>query len=122
MLAPSVLLISLLAYVVGTNAIPTLLSARDNSTCSSSGALCNTGTVSCCQTIYPSNSSALSKITSALNIPLDPVQGFVGMGCSPLSVIGPGSGAVCTQESVCCSGNTYYGLINIGCTAINIYL
>ncbi|KAJ8597270.1 fungal hydrophobin [Rhizopogon salebrosus TDB-379] len=122
MLAPSALLISLVAFVAGTSAVPTLF-ARDNSTCSSSGAQCNTGTVSCCQTTYPSNSDALFKITDALGIqlPFDS-EGFVGLGCSPISVIGAGSGAVCTQQPVCCSGNTYYGLINIGCSPINIYL
>ncbi|KAG1772082.1 hydrophobin [Suillus occidentalis] len=121
MFALSLLLVSLLAFIVGSSAVPTL-SARDNSTCSSSGAQCNTGTVSCCQSTYASNSNSLSRITSALNIALDPVEGSVGLGCSPISVIGTGSGAVCNQEPVCCSGNTYYGLINIGCSPINIYL
>ncbi|KAG2155292.1 hydrophobin [Suillus bovinus] len=120
MFALSLPLVSLLAFVVGTSAVPTL-SARDNSTCST-GAQCNTGTVSCCDTTYESNSPKLSRIISVLNISLDPVEGSVAMGCSPLSVIGAGSGAVCTQQPVCCSGNTYYGLINIGCSPINIYL
>ena len=56
--APSVLLISLLAFVAGSDAVPTL-SARDNSTCSSSGAQCDTGTVSCCQTTYAVRTSSL---------------------------------------------------------------
>ncbi|KAG1820025.1 fungal hydrophobin [Suillus variegatus] len=121
MFALSLPLVSLLAFVVGTSAVPTL-SARDNSTCSSTGAQCDTGTVSCCDTTYKSNSHELSRILSVLNIALDPVEGNVAMGCSPISVIGTGSGAECNQEPVCCSGNTYYGLINIGCSPINIYL
>ncbi|KAG2098099.1 fungal hydrophobin [Suillus cothurnatus] len=121
MFALSLPLVSLLAFVVGTNAVPTL-SARDNSTCSS-GAQCDTGTVSCCETTYDYASPSLAAITNALKIALDPAEGSkVGMGCSPISVIGTGSGAVCNQEPVCCSGNTYYGLINIGCSPINIYL
>ncbi|KAG0696330.1 fungal hydrophobin [Suillus ampliporus] len=120
MFAPSVVLTTLLAFAVGTSAVPTL-SARDSSTCSS-GAQCNTGTVSCCQTTYSSDSTALSSITGLLGIILGPIEGNVGLGCSPISVIGAGSGAVCNQEPVCCSGNTYYGLINIGCSPINIYL
>lgn len=60
-----------------------------------------------CLTPKQSNSNSLSRITSALNIALDPVEGSVGLGCSPISVIGTGSGAVCNQEPVCCSGNTY---------------
>ncbi|KAG1748127.1 hypothetical protein EDB19DRAFT_1946103 [Suillus lakei] len=99
MFAPSVLLVFVLAFVLGTSAVPTL-SARDNSTCSSTGAQCNTGTVSCCQTTYASDSKSLSRITSALNIALDPAEGSVGMGCSPISVIGTGSGALVTHTSI----------------------
>jgi len=123
MFAPFALLFSLLAFVAETSAVP-VLSSRDNSTCSSSGAQCNTGTVSCCETTYPvssyflifvglsytskqANSSVLTNITSTLNIQLGPADGSFGMGCSPLGAIGPGSGAMCVAEPVCCSGNTY---------------
>ncbi|KAG1745031.1 hydrophobin 2 [Suillus paluster] len=123
MIAPSILLTSLLAFVAGTSAVPAL-SARGGSgdTCSSTGADCNTGSVSCCQSTYSSDSATVGTLTSLLGIVLGPVEGSVGLGCSPISVIGAGSGATCNQEPVCCSGNTYNGLINIGCSPINIYL
>ncbi|KAG2364774.1 hydrophobin [Suillus spraguei] len=118
MFALSVPLVSLLAFVAGTNAVSVpALSARGGT-----GAECNTGTVSCCDTTYAYGSPSLTKITSGLGITLDPFEGSAGLGCSPISVIGAGSGSVCTQQPVCCSGNTYYGLINIGCSPINIYL
>ncbi|KAF9224193.1 hypothetical protein BS17DRAFT_817089 [Gyrodon lividus] len=50
------------------------------------------------------------------------VQGLVGLGCTPITVVGTGSGAVCTQQPVCCTGNTYSGLINVGCSPINLNL
>ncbi|KAG2064743.1 hydrophobin [Suillus decipiens] len=118
MFALAVPLVSLLAYIAGTSAasVPAL-SARGGT----SGE-CNTGTISCCDSTYAYGDPSLTKITSGLGISLDPFEGFAGVDCSPMSVVGAGSGAVCTQEPVCCSGNTYYGIINIGCSPINIYL
>jgi hypothetical protein len=35
------------------------------------------------------------------------VLGDVGLGCSPISVIGTGDGANCLQQPVCCSDESY---------------
>ncbi|KAG2364775.1 hypothetical protein BDR07DRAFT_1607878 [Suillus spraguei] len=117
MFALSAPLFSLLAFIAGTSAaIVPSLSARGG------GGECNTGTISCCDSTYAYGSPSLTKITSGLGITLDPFEGLAGYDCSPISVIGAGSGSVCTQQPVCCSGNTYYGIINIGCSPIDIYL
>ncbi|KAG2032424.1 hypothetical protein BDR03DRAFT_970119 [Suillus americanus] len=50
------------------------------------------------------------------------VLGEVGLGCTPISVIGTGDGASCLQQPVCCSNESYNGLVNIGCTPINLIL
>ncbi|KAG2144119.1 fungal hydrophobin-domain-containing protein [Suillus bovinus] len=81
---------------------------------------CNTGNIQCCQrtqTVDEYNKNA----TAHGAIPIDAdILGHVGLYCSPISVIGAGAGATCSQEPLCCSDNQYYGLINIGCTPINI--
>jgi hypothetical protein len=35
------------------------------------------------------------------------ILGDVGLGCSPISVIGTGNGANCLQQPVCCSNESY---------------
>ncbi|KAG1831030.1 fungal hydrophobin-domain-containing protein [Suillus variegatus] len=81
---------------------------------------CDTGNIQCCQQTqtvdeYNKNATAHGKI------PID-ILGRVGLGCSPITIVGTGAGATCSQEPLCCSDNQYYGLINIGCTPINIYI
>jgi len=41
-----------------------------------------------------------------LQIPAN-ILGSVGLGCTPISVVGLGSGATCTQQPVCCSGDSF---------------
>ncbi|KAI0787398.1 fungal hydrophobin-domain-containing protein [Fomes fomentarius] len=74
---------------------------------------CTTGPVQCCNQIEKSNSSVVSVILGLLGIVLGP-DVDVGLGCSPLSVIGIGSGS-CSAHTVCCENNSHGGLISIGC-------
>ncbi|KAF9467917.1 fungal hydrophobin-domain-containing protein [Collybia nuda] len=82
---------------------------------------CNTGPIQCCNSVQASNAPGLLGLLGLLGVVLGPVTGLVGLGCSPLSVIGVG-GNSCTAQPVCCTGNTFHGLINIGCSPININL
>jgi len=68
------------------------------------------------------------------------LPGLMGTGCTPITVIGTGSGSDCTQQPVCCSDNYFVriqpsfsiseflklllqnGLINVGCSPINLSL
>ncbi|KAG2060068.1 hydrophobin [Suillus hirtellus] len=83
---------------------------------------CDTGNIQCCQgtqTVDEYNKNA----TAHGRVPIDiDILGRVGLGCSPITIVGAGAGATCSQEPLCCSDNQYYGLINIGCTPINIYI
>ncbi|KIJ67320.1 hypothetical protein HYDPIDRAFT_25785 [Hydnomerulius pinastri MD-312] len=83
---------------------------------------CNTGSISCCNSVQDANSSAVTLLAGLLGIVLGDLTGQVGLGCTPITVIGVGSGATCTQEPVCCTGNSYNGLINLGCSPINLNL
>ncbi|KAF4565458.1 hypothetical protein EYR40_002466 [Pleurotus pulmonarius] len=63
---------------------------------------CNTGPIQCCDNVFGG------------------ITGLVGFGCSPiLSIAG---GPKCNTQTVCCTGNTFNGLFNIGCTPINLNL
>ncbi|KAF8838405.1 hydrophobin [Paxillus ammoniavirescens] len=81
---------------------------------------CNTGSMQCCNN-YQSASSLNQLLTSIgfLDV-LAGVTGNVGTDCTPITVVGTGSGADCTAQPVCCTDNTFNGLINVGCTPINL--
>ncbi|KDR80230.1 hypothetical protein GALMADRAFT_153891 [Galerina marginata CBS 339.88] len=82
---------------------------------------CNTGTISCCNSVGSASSLGLTGILGLLGIVLDPITAILGLDCSPISVIGV-AGNSCSAQPVCCTGNQFNGLINIGCTPININL
>ncbi|KAH7884646.1 hydrophobin-3 precursor [Phlebopus sp. FC_14] len=81
---------------------------------------CNTGAINCCNSVQ--QASTVNSIFGLLGMPdvLTGVTGLVGTGCTPITVVGTGSGAECEQQPVCCTGNKMNGLINIGCTPINL--
>ena len=56
------------------------------------GASCSTGAIQCCQTVDTANSTAIAPILGALGIVVQDVNALVGLGCSPISVVGVGSG------------------------------
>ncbi|KAI0709907.1 fungal hydrophobin [Earliella scabrosa] len=78
---------------------------------------CNTGPVQCCETVTKSNDNVIGAILGLLNLPVIPDL-LVGLKCSPLSVVGLGSGNSCRQRPVCCQNNSKGGLISIGCIPI----
>ncbi|KAF9043361.1 fungal hydrophobin-domain-containing protein [Panaeolus papilionaceus] len=81
---------------------------------------CNTGSVQCCNQVMDSKSDSFTVLAALLGFSISDITGQVGMGCSPISVIGLGSGANCNAQPVCCSGNKFNGLINIGCSPITL--
>ncbi|KIJ67294.1 hypothetical protein HYDPIDRAFT_25762 [Hydnomerulius pinastri MD-312] len=83
---------------------------------------CDTGSLQCCNSVQAADSSAVTTLLGLLGIVVGDLTGQVGLGCSPITVVGTGSGATCTQEPVCCTGNSYSGLINLGCSPINLNL
>ncbi|KAI0788019.1 fungal hydrophobin [Fomes fomentarius] len=75
---------------------------------------CNTGPVQCCESVTKAHDNVITAILGLLNIPIVPDL-LVGLKCSPLSVVGLGSGNACRQRPVCCENNSHGGLISIGC-------
>ncbi|KIJ38674.1 hypothetical protein M422DRAFT_176246 [Sphaerobolus stellatus SS14] len=81
---------------------------------------CNTGEAQCCDTVQSASAPAASLITGLLGIVISGVDVLVGLGCTPITIIGLDQGAHCAQEPVCCENNNFNGLINIGCTPISL--
>ncbi|KIJ29212.1 hypothetical protein M422DRAFT_269392 [Sphaerobolus stellatus SS14] len=81
---------------------------------------CNTGSTQCCTSVQSSSSDLITSLFGLLDIVLGDITGLVGLGCTPISILGLGSGANCAQQPVCCTNVTFNGLINIGCTAISL--
>ncbi|KAG1758286.1 fungal hydrophobin [Suillus occidentalis] len=83
---------------------------------------CNTGEISCCNNSTSYESSAAQKAFDQVGlVDVEAVVGaFVGLECSGISVVGTSSGCEANQEPLCCEDNSYNGLVNLGCTPINV--
>ncbi|TFK24615.1 hydrophobin-315 [Coprinopsis marcescibilis] len=85
---------------------------------------CNGGQVQCCNSVQQANN--LDYYTGALlgllQIDVKQLTGSVGATCTALNVVGVGASAACNQQKVCCTGNSFNGVIALGCTPINVAL
>ncbi|KAI1791616.1 fungal hydrophobin [Ganoderma leucocontextum] len=81
---------------------------------------CDTGSMQCCNQVEDSQSVAGSTLLSVLGIDLQDVTGQIGLGCSPLSVVGVGASDACSASPVCCQNNNVGGLVSIGCVPISL--
>ncbi|PPQ87946.1 hypothetical protein CVT25_001131 [Psilocybe cyanescens] len=82
---------------------------------------CNTGDLQCCNSAQAANSAAASAALGLLGIVVQDVTALVGLTCNPISVIGVG-GNSCTAQPVCCTNNSFNGVVALGCTPVNINL
>ena len=57
------------------------------------------------------NSAAGSALLSALGLNLQDTTAQLGLGCSPISAIGVGSGNACASNAVCCQNNNVVSVI-----------
>ncbi|KAG1733333.1 hydrophobin [Suillus paluster] len=81
---------------------------------------CNTGSISCCEsTTSTSNYNSAAKLLGLVPVVAD-VAAVVGLSCSGVTVVGTSSGCEANQEPLCCTDNKYNGLVNLGCTPINV--
>ncbi|KAN0092576.1 Fungal hydrophobin domain containing protein [Tylopilus felleus] len=103
-------LFAVASLVVLAVASPAPLALRDQ---------CSTGPISCCNSVQQASviNSLLNEF-GFLNV-LAGVTGQVGLGCSPITVIGA-SGTSCTGQTACCNGDTFNGVIQADCTPINV--
>ncbi|KAJ3512705.1 hypothetical protein NLJ89_g3374 [Agrocybe chaxingu] len=82
---------------------------------------CNTGPIQCCNQTGTAKDTAIAKILGLLGVVVGDITAIVGVNCNPITVIGAG-GNSCTAQPVCCTNNSFNGLIALGCIPININL
>ncbi|KAI9063614.1 fungal hydrophobin [Trametes sanguinea] len=85
-----------------------------------SGSTCSTGALQCCNSVQSADSASITAILGLLGIVLGDLTGLVGLGCSPISVVGVGSGNACSANAVCCENNNVGGLLSVGCIPIQL--
>ncbi|KAF9465337.1 hydrophobin [Collybia nuda] len=83
---------------------------------------CNTGTIQCCQQFFDSDSASATALLGLAGLLGDGATGQIGTNCTPITPIGLGSGSNCRQAPMCCTENSYNGLIVVGCNPINVSL
>ncbi|KAI0343784.1 fungal hydrophobin [Trametopsis cervina] len=98
----------------------TVTATAPGTTTTESAGNCNTGPIQCCQSTEAASSPAGSLLLGLLGLVVNGVDVLLGINCSPISVIGIGSGSTCEAEPVCCQDNAVGGLISIGCIPISL--
>ena len=59
-----------------------------------------------------SDTAAGSALLSLLGVDLQGVTAQLGLGCSPISAIGVGSGNGCASNAVCCQNNNVVSVVS----------
>ncbi|EIW79529.1 fungal hydrophobin [Coniophora puteana RWD-64-598 SS2] len=82
---------------------------------------CNTGDQFCCNKVSSSSDESAVKEAALLGAVVKGITGDIGFGCTPVGVLSSG-GSQCSSAPVCCTDNTFKGLVNLGCSPINVAL
>ncbi|TFK82424.1 fungal hydrophobin [Polyporus arcularius HHB13444] len=77
------------------------------------------GAPSCCSTVGSASDPSIAKELGLLGIVLSGLDVLVGVDCSPITVIGVGSGGCSDGTTVTCTDNSG-GLVEIGCVPITL--
>ncbi|KAI0741748.1 fungal hydrophobin-domain-containing protein [Daedaleopsis nitida] len=80
---------------------------------------CNTGPVQCCNTVEKANHKGVAALCGLLGIALPNPEEYVGLNCSPITLIG-GGGSGCRANTVCCEDNSHGNLISVGCVPVSL--
>ena len=115
-------LLPVAALVAVAAAAPNALEARGGSQCTTgSNYCCNTSQSISVRHVLPLSSDD-SRIhcsqsgtifTGILGGTLSGIGLLAGVTCTPVTVVGTGSGGSCSQQSVCCSNNNYVSLHHV---------
>ncbi|KAF9235762.1 hydrophobin, partial [Melanogaster broomeanus] len=77
---------------------------------------CDTGSISCCQQVQTTDQATNVLTECGLLDVAAGIVGLVGVDCT--SVLGTGCDA--QQQPVCCTHNNFNGVVNLGCSPINL--
>jgi hypothetical protein len=82
---------------------------------------CATGSLQCCDSLQNADSPSIATLLGLLGVVVSDVTAQVGVTCSPITVIGAG-GTSCSAQPVCCTDDSFHGVVALGCTPINANL
>ncbi|KAF5320999.1 hypothetical protein D9619_001640 [Psilocybe cf. subviscida] len=102
---------TLLALPIFAAATAVDVSARQNS--------CSGGQINCCNSTQQSTAANLATLSGLLGISLPNLGGLIGLNCTFIGFLNL-LGQQCATQQVCCTNNSFNGLIALGCTAINL--
>ncbi|KAH9940197.1 hydrophobin [Epithele typhae] len=100
--------------------VAALLAAATAAPNSAPASTCSTGPIQCCNTVEKASDPAAAGILASIGVIVQDVDALVGLTCSPITVIGVGSGGSCDASAVCCEDNSHGGLISIGCVPVTL--
>ncbi|KAA1470763.1 fungal hydrophobin [Dentipellis sp. KUC8613] len=83
---------------------------------------CSTAPVQCCDSVQSASSPAAASLLASLGVVLQDLTTPIGITCSPISVVGVGSGATCSASPVCCDNNNFNGVVALGCVPVDLNL
>ncbi|KAF5320953.1 hypothetical protein D9619_001629 [Psilocybe cf. subviscida] len=83
------------------------------------GSQCSGGTINCCNSTQNSTALNLGTLSSLLGIQLPNIGALIGLTCTSIAALSA-LGQQCASQQVCCTNNSFNGLIALGCTAINL--
>ncbi|KIM64864.1 hypothetical protein SCLCIDRAFT_1212961 [Scleroderma citrinum Foug A] len=81
---------------------------------------CSNGSAQCCQMLTTQQLAQQGYSKDVIAAVAATVQAVAGVQCSPITVIGAGSGCQVNQQAVCCTGDKFNGLVQLGCNNINV--
>ncbi|KAI0070167.1 fungal hydrophobin [Panus rudis PR-1116 ss-1] len=81
---------------------------------------CSTAPIQCCESTTSAGSATGAALLKGLGIVVQDVDALLGLTCSPISVVGVGSGSACSTTAVCCEDNSHGGLVSIGCVPVTL--
>ncbi|KAL0954487.1 hypothetical protein HGRIS_003455 [Hohenbuehelia grisea] len=103
------------------SALATLAAATPTKRTGAPASQCNTGPVQCCNSSGKASDASIAKTLGLLGVVVQDVAALVGVGCSPISVIGVG-GDSCSASPLCCENNSFHGLVALGCVPVDLSL
>ncbi|KAJ3873929.1 fungal hydrophobin [Lentinula edodes] len=115
--ALSALVILAAATPGGVPVTTTITVTAPGTTATEPASSCSTGELQCCDSTETAGSAAGTTILGLLGIVVEDLNVLLGIGCSPITVIGLGNGG-CSAQAVCCEDNAVGGLISVGCIPV----
>ncbi|KAF8806850.1 fungal hydrophobin [Phlegmacium glaucopus] len=76
-----------------------------------------TGSLQCCNSVQSATANTIAILANMGITEVPNENSLVGFTCSPITA--GVSGTSCSEESVCCTGNSFNGAVVLGCTPIN---